>query len=142
MSQRFAANQALQLLQSIALESSDGEYSDSESDKVNNVIVDIQNEEDYFDLENKYINQEAPTNTDDCARARGSNDNDEQTLLGKNGFHWRRSVSTKVIAGRLQQQDIVRIPAGPTSYSTSRIIRGNPLSSFRIFFNEPMVKNI
>ena len=45
MSQRFAADQALQVLQSIALESSDGEYSDSESDKVNNVIANIQNEE-------------------------------------------------------------------------------------------------
>ena len=45
MSQRFAANKALQLLQSIVLESSDVEYSDSKSDEVNNVIVDIQNKE-------------------------------------------------------------------------------------------------
>ena len=41
MSQRFAADQVLQLLQIITLESSDGEYSDSKSDKLNNVIVDI-----------------------------------------------------------------------------------------------------
>ena len=41
MSQRCAADQALQFLQSIALESSDGEYSDSESDEVSNVIPDI-----------------------------------------------------------------------------------------------------
>ena len=38
MSQRFAADQALQLLQSIALESSDGEYLDSVSDEVCNVM--------------------------------------------------------------------------------------------------------
>ena len=43
MSQRFDADQALQLLQNIALESSDGEYLDSESDEVSNVIADIQN---------------------------------------------------------------------------------------------------
>ena len=55
MSQKFAAEQALQLLQSIALESSDGEYSDFESDEVSNMIAVIQNE-DSFDLDDKYIN--------------------------------------------------------------------------------------
>ena len=54
MSQRFAADQTLQLLQSIALESSDGEYSDSKSDELNNVIADIKNEEDSFDSDNKF----------------------------------------------------------------------------------------
>ena len=49
MSQRFAADQALQLLQIIALESSDGEYSDFKSDKLNNVIVNIQNKENSSD---------------------------------------------------------------------------------------------
>ena len=78
MSQRFTANQALHLLQSIALESSHSEYSDSESDEANNVIADIKSEEDSSDSDNKYINQEAPTNTDDGARARSSSDNDEQ----------------------------------------------------------------
>ena len=69
MSQRFAADQALQLLQSIALESSDGEYSDSKSDEVNNLIVGIQDEVDSSDLDDEYTNQEAPTNTNDGARA-------------------------------------------------------------------------
>ena len=92
MSQRFAADQALQLLQSFALESFDDEYLDSESDKVNNVIADIQNEKDSFDydihsFDDEYTDQEAPTNTDDGARARSSSDNNEQTLLGKNGSH-------------------------------------------------------
>ena len=51
MSQRFGADQALQLFQSFALESSDDEYLDSESDKVNNVIADIQNEKDSSDYD-------------------------------------------------------------------------------------------
>ena len=54
MSQRFAADQALQLLQIIALESSDVEYSDSESDDLNNVIVDIQNKENSSDSDDEY----------------------------------------------------------------------------------------
>ena len=69
MSQRFATDQALQLLQIIALMSSDGEYSDSKSDELNNMIVDIQNEENSSDLDDEYTNQDAPINTDDGARA-------------------------------------------------------------------------
>ena len=87
MSQRFAANQALQLLQSIALEFSDNKYSDSKSDEVNNVIMDIQNKEDSSDSDDEYINQEATTKTDDGVCARSSSNNHEQTLLGKNGPH-------------------------------------------------------
>ena len=67
MSQRFAADQALQLLQIIALESSDDEYSNSESDEVSNVVVDIQNKENSSDSDDEYTNQEAPINTDDGA---------------------------------------------------------------------------
>ena len=116
------------LLQSIALESSDGKYSDSEFNEVNNVIADIQNEEDSSDSDDAYINQEVPTNTDGSARAQTSSDNDDQTLLSKYGSHWQRSVSFQVTAGRLQQHYIVRIRAGSTPYSTFRIIHCNPFS--------------
>ena len=142
MSQRFAADQALQSLQSIALESSDGEYSDYEFDEVNNVIADVQNKEDSSDLNDEYINQEAPTNTDGGARAQSSSGNDEQTFLGKDTSYWRHSVPSQVTTAQLQQHNIVRIRAGSTSYSTSRIIRGSLLSSFHIFFNELMLRNI
>ena len=122
----------MQLLQSIALESSDGEYSDSESDEVNNVIANIKNETDSYNLDDEYIDQGAPTNTDDGAPAQSSSNNDEQTLLSKDGSDRRRSVPFQVTAERQQQHNIVRIRAGPTSYSTSRIIRDIPLSSYRI----------
>ena len=128
------------MLQTIALESSDGKYSDSESDEVNNVIADIKNEKDSYDSDEKRTDQEAPTNTDDSARAQSSSDDDEQTLLGKDGSHWRRSVPSQVTAGRLQQHNIVKICAGPISYSTSHII--HLFSLFRILFNELMLKNI
>ena len=76
MFERFAANQGLHLLQSITLEFSDGRYSDCKSDEVNNVIMDIQNEEDSSDLDDKYINQKAPSKTDDGVRGRSISDND------------------------------------------------------------------
>ena len=93
-------------------------------------------------MDDEYINQEARTNTDDGARAQSSSDYNEQTLLGKDGSHWRLSVSSQVTAGQLQKHNIVRICARPTSYSTSRIVRGSPLSSFRILFNKLMLSNI
>ena len=130
------------MLQIIALESSDGDYSGSKPDKLNNVIVDIQNKENSSDSDDKYTNQEAPINTDDGARARSSSDNNEQIFLSKDRSHLRRSVSSQVTTGQLQQHNIVRIRAGPTSYFTFNIIRGIPLSSFCIFFNEPTLKNI
>ena len=86
----------MQLLQSIGLESFDGEYSDSKSDELNNVITNIQNEEDSFDSDDEYTNQEAPINTD-STRARSSSDNDQQILLSKDGSHWRRSVPPKLL---------------------------------------------
>ena len=97
MSQRFAADQGLQLLQNIALdlESYNGEYSDSESDEINNVIVDIPNLKDSSDSDGEYTDQEAPTNTDNGVRTRSSSNNDEQTILGKDGAHRLRSVSSK-----------------------------------------------
>ena len=98
--------------------------------------------EDSSDSDDEYTNQEAPINTDNSARARSNSDNDEQILLSKDRSHWRRLVSSQVTTGRLQQHNIVRIRAGPTSYFTSSIIRRSPLSSFRIFFNEPTLKNI
>ena len=135
MFQRFAADQALQLFQSITLESSDGEYSDSESDEVNNMTAGIQNEENSSDSCNEYTDQEAPTNTDDGARARSSSSKDEQTLLGKDVSHWRRLVSSQVTAGQLQQHNIIRVRTGPISYSTSCIIR--PLFCSASFSTSP-----
>ena len=69
MSRRFSVDQAVQLLQSITLESSDGEYTGSESDEVNNMIADIQNKKGSSDSDDEYTDQEAPTNTNDGARA-------------------------------------------------------------------------
>ena len=51
-------------LKTIALESSDDEYSDSKSDELNNVIAYIQNKQDSSDSNDECTGQEAPINTD------------------------------------------------------------------------------
>ena len=122
MSQMFAADQGLQLLQSVTLESYNGEYPDLESDEINNVIVGIQNVVDASDSDDEYTDQEAPTNTDDGARARSSSDNDEQTLLGKDGSYGLRSVLSNSQQNNYSNtiflksvQDLHHIP-NPASY--------------------------
>ena len=118
-----------------ALESSDGEYSDSKSDELNNVIADIQNEEDSSDLDDECTDQEAPINTDDGVRAQSSSDDDKQTLMSKDGCHWRRSVSSQATAGRLSStillesvQDLHQIPH-PASYAAVLFLRSPSFST-------------
>ena len=148
MSQRFAADQALQLLQSIALESSDGEYSDSKSDELNNVIADIQNSSDSDD---KCTDQEVPINTNDGARAGNSCDNDEKNPFEQRRIPLRRSVSSQVTAGRHQQHNIVRIHARlhhiphPTSYAAVLFLRSASFSTspcLEIFRNALLQRHI
>ena len=129
----------MQLLQSIAAESSDGEYSDSEPDEVSNVIADIQNEEDYSDLDDEYTDQEVPTETDDGARARSNNDNDEKNLLGKDGSPGSAQFSPKSMQDNYSStillksmQDLHHI-----SHSASYVI-----FFVHILFNEPMLNII
>ena len=107
MSQRFAADPALQLLQIIALESSDSEYSDSKSDELNNVIVDIQKRKILL-IQMANIQTRKHQSTQMMESARSSSDNDDQILLSKDRSHWRRSVPSQVTTGQLQQHNIVR----------------------------------
>ena len=118
MSQRFAANQSLQLLQSIALESSDGDYSDFKPDELNIVIAIIQNEEDSSDSDDEYTDKDHQL-TQMMVRVLKA----AVIIMKKLFFEQRqRSVSSQATAGRLQKHNIVRIRAGSTSYSTSSII--------------------
>ena len=90
------------------------------------MIADIQNEEDFSnsDSDDDYAEEEVTTNTDDCTRA---HDDDRQTTLGRDGSQWRRSAPSQVSAVRLPQQNIVKIRAGLTAFSASRILCDNPI---------------
>ena len=73
----------MQLFQNIALDSSVGEYLDSESDEVSNMVADIQNEKDFSNSDYNYAEEEITTNTDDGTRALDGSDDDRQTILRK-----------------------------------------------------------
>ena len=69
-------------------------------------------------------------------------EDDEQIFWGKDGSCWQALTPNQAVSGRLQQQNIMRSRPGSTAYAFSRIISDSPLSSFRILFNEPMLRNI
>ena len=54
---------------------------------------------------------------------------------------WRKLSTFQVQGGRLQQQNVVNVRPGPTTFATNRVIEGSP-SSFRIIFSEAMLRNI
>ena len=44
--------------------------------------------------------------------------------------------------GRLQRQNTLSFKPGPTAFATSRITESSPLLSFRVLFDEAMLRNI
>ena len=143
MSRRLTVTQALGLLRDISSDYSDGEQSDDDMNDVENEIVQVT------------LSDEKSSNSDnddelDSGAAVSSNNvnteaeekNDKQIFRGKDGSCWLALAPNQAVSGRLQQQNKMRIRPGPTTYASSRIISDSRLSSFRIFFNEPMLRNI
>ena len=64
-----------------------------------------------------------------------------QDLTGKDGTVWQALATPHVQRGRLQQQNILSFKPGPTVFATSRIMKSSPLSSFRVLFDEAMLRN-
>ena len=58
------------------------------------------------------------------------------------GLKWRKIAVSSAAQARLQSHNILRFQPGPTSYSTNRIDTDSPVSSLRILFDKPMLRNI
>ena len=65
-----------------------------------------------------------------------------QDLIGKDGTAWQALAISHVRRGRLQQQNILSFKPRPTAFATSRITENSPLSSFRVLFDEAMLKKM
>ena len=135
MSKSFTAPQILLRLQDISVDCSDGEDSNSElNDALNNDLEEVE-------LDSSGEESDVSSSEDD--------DNDppnqvqvNQDLIGKDGTVWQALATSHVQRGRLQQQNILSFKPGPTSFATSRIMESSPLSSFRVLFDEAMLRNI
>ena len=132
--QRIAASCALKILQNLSSDCCDNDCSDSEIDPVVNAAL-------------------ASVPAVESDKSDSDDEADDQVthsvvqggpglIQGRSGSKWRKIAASSAAQGRLQSHNILLFQPGPTSYSTSRIGTDSPVSSFRILFNEPMLRNI
>ena len=148
MHRRRTAEQALEFLQDIAADESDGEFSDSDNEKINNAFASASKAEvsdsekstddEEEDIQDSTVDDNQPANL----VSHVDDDNNTPVIQSRDGSFWQTSTPSQVAVGRRQQQNVVKVRAGPTSYATCRVIDGSPLSSFRLLFNEPMLRHI
>ena len=63
-------------------------------------------------------------------------------IQGRNGTKWQKIAVSSASQGRLQSHNILRCRPGSTSYATRHVFSGSPVSSFRILFDEAMLRGI
>lgn len=64
------------------------------------------------------------------------------SLIAKDGSVWKLLANGYVRIGRKRSHNVFTARSGPTYYSKRHIIEGSPLSAFRLFVNESMLKII
>jgi len=135
----LTAHQALQRLQNIESDCSDGELCDSE-DPLGNDAHPSAVESD----EEPIVTESSDEDTDsDAVTDLDGNDDGVQDFIGKDGSSWRKLSAFQVQRGELlQQQIVVNVRPGPTAFATNHVIEGSPSSSFRIIFSEAILRNI
>ena len=140
ISRRLTATQALGLLRHISSDCSNGEQSD---DDVENEVVQVTlSDEESSNSDNGDELGSGAAVSPNNVNIQAEEEDDEQIFRGKDGSCWLASAPNQAVSGRLKQQNIMRSRPRPTAYASSRIIFDSPLSSFRILFNEPMLRNI
>ena len=127
--------QALLQLQDISADCSDGEYSNS-SELDDALTNDAQAE---LDSSGEESDVDSPSEDDDSDLQNQVQVN--QDLIGKDGKAWQALAISHVQRGRLKQQNMLSFKPGPTAFATNRITASSPLSSFRILFDEAMLRN-
>ena len=121
-------------MQNLLSDCSDNDGSDSETDPVgNSALASVPTvESDESDSDDEANDQVTHSVVQD-----GPN-----LIQGRDGSKWQNITVSSAAQGRLQSHTILQFQPGPTSYSTSRVDTDSPVLSFRILFDEPMLRNI
>lgn len=64
------------------------------------------------------------------------------TLVARSGTEWTRITGQRRLQGRVPALNLFRARSGPTPYAIRGIVANSPLSAFRLFLNEPMIRCI
>ena len=132
--QRIAASRALVILQNLSSDCSDNDDSDIEIDPVVNAALasvpgvesaDSHSDDEADDQVTHSVVQGGPG-----------------LIQGRDGSKWRKIAESSAAQGHLQYHNILRFQPGSTAYFTNRVDTDSPVSSFRILFDEPMLRNI
>ena len=143
ISRRLTATQALGLLQDILSDCADGKQSDDDMNDVENEAVQITlSDAKSSDSDNDNNLYEGAAVSRNNVNTEAREEDDEQIFWGKDRSCWQALAPNQAVGGRLQQQNIMRIRPRPTAYAASCIIFDSSRLSFRILFNEPMLRNI
>ena len=68
--------------------------------------------------------------------------NNINSLIAKDGSVWKLLANGHVRNGRKRSHNVFTARSGPTYYAKRHIIEGSPISAFRLFVNESMLKII
>ena len=70
------------------------------------------------------------------------NQNNIDSLIAKDGSVWKLLANGHVRNGRKRSHNVFTARCGPTYYAKRHIIEGSPISAFRLFVNESVLKII
>ena len=148
MARNLSVTEALKFFHDIPSVYSAGEFLDSDVNEIEDIIQTV-----HVD------SHPAPSPIQDAMDAAqprnesSASDEDDESLskviaaagediVSRDGSRWQILHPSQRYQGCMQKQNVVKIRPGPTTYSASRVNLNHPLSSLRIFINEPMLRNI
>ena len=132
--QRIEAKRALEFLQNLPSDCSDSDCSDSEINPVVNAVL--------ASVPAVDSDETASDDEDDDQMPHLVDQGRQDLIQGRDGSRWRKIAVSSASQGRLQSHNILRFQPGPTSYSFCHVDTDSPVSSFRVLFDEPMLRNI
>ena len=129
-------------------DASDGEFSGSDVNEIEDIIQTVQIDshpaplpiQDAMDAAQPR-NESSASDEDDESPSEVIAAADED-IVSRDGSRWQILDPSQRSQGRMQKQNVVKIRPGPTANSVSGVNLNDPLSSLRIFINEPMLRNI
>jgi len=98
-------------------------------------------DEEVLDAANIVQNAREESDESDTDSLPDANNEVPQRMVARDGTEWRR-ISDNQNRGQTPRLNIFRANIGPTSYATRGIRMHSPLSAFRLFVDEPMLRSI
>ena len=145
-SRKYNADEVLSLLRDISSDESDADGDSDIESEISTAIEAIQEQDASEEWSSDEEHLRGLNENVVCAKKikhqRDQPYEESDQVIAKDGTTWKFFVDSQVVRGRLQQQNIVRACSGPTAFSSARVVTGSSLSSFRVLFDEVMLRHL